>query len=315
MDLLTSMRVFMHIANQQSFRGAAESLNMTPSAISKHLASLEAHLGSSLIERTTRRVTVTEVGQNYLTRCRHILSEVDEAEIEVSDATDQVRGILKVSAPPAFAHRHIAPHLPDFLQSYPQLSVDLITTDHSILPTHTIIDVHIRLSSITESPELETVKLAPNRRRLVASQSYLERFGIPNTQADLRKHKLVTLEYGHPHNDWHFTNESGGIDTFRASGAIRIDSGDALLRTILNDGGIGMLPNYVTGKHIHMGDLVPVMDELVREDEPIHATFRAANHRRQRIDLFVKYLSELYGSEPYWEQEDGASEAAKRAAR
>lgn len=315
MDLLTSMRVFTHIANQQSFRGAADSLNMTPSAISKHLAALETHLGSTLIERTTRRVTVTEVGENYLTRCRHILSEIDEAEMEVSDATDQVRGILKVSAPPAFAHRHIAPHLPDFLKAYPQLSVDLITTDHSILPTHTIIDLHIRLSEMTESTELETVMLAPNRRRLVASQTYLNRFGTPETQTDLRKHALVTLEYGHPHNDWHFTNESGGIDTFRASGAIRIDSGDALLRTILNDGGIGMLPNYVTGKHIHMGDLVPVMDELVREDEPIHATYRSANHRRQRIELFVSYLASLYGTHPYWESEDGTSEPAKRAAK
>ena len=315
MDLLTSMRVFTHIANQQSFRGAADSLNMTPSAISKHLAALETHLGSTLIERTTRRVTVTEVGENYLTRCRHILSEIDEAEMEVSDANDQVRGILKVSAPPAFAHRHIAPHLPDFLAEYPQLSVDLITTDHSVLPTHTIIDLHIRLSEMTESLELENVKLAPNRRRLVASQSYLKRYGMPQTQADLRKHKLVTLEYGHPHNDWHFTNDSGGVDTFRASGTIRIDSGDALLRTILNDGGIGMLPNYVTGKHIHMGDLVPVMDDLVREDEPIHATYRLANHRRQRIELFVTYLANLYGAHPYWESEDGTSEAAKRAAK
>ena len=315
MDLLTSMRVFTHIANQQSFRGAADSLNMTPSAISKHLAALENHLGSQLIERTTRRVTITEVGANYLSRCRHILAEIDEAEIEVSDAHDQVRGILKISAPPAFAHRHIAPHLPDFLSKYPQLSVDLISTDHSLQPTHTIIDVHIRLSAITEADELETIRLAANRRRLVASQSYLQTYGTPHTQADLRNHKLVTLEYGHPHNDWHFTNEAGGIDTFRANGAIRIDSGDALLRTVLNDGGIGMLPNYVTGKHIHMGDLVPVMDELVREDEPIHATYRSANHRRQRIELFVDYLKQLYGEEPYWEREDGTSAAAIRAAR
>lgn len=314
MDLLTSMRVFTYIADQQSFRGAADQLNMTPSAISKHLAALEAHLGSQLIERTTRRVAVTEVGESYLTRCRHILSEIDEAEIEVSDATDQVRGILKVSAPPAFAHRHIAPHLPDFLKNFPYLSIDLITTDHSLQPTHTIIDLHIRLSGVTDSPELETITLAPNRRRLVASPSYLAAHGVPALLSDLRQHRLVTLEYGHPHNEWHFMNETGDIDTLRASGAIRIDSGDALLRTILNDGGIGMLPNYVTGKHIHSGALVAVMDELVREDEPIHATFRAANHKRQRIELFITYLKQLYGKKPYWESEDGTSEAAKRVA-
>ena len=313
-DLITSMRVFTIIASENSFRAAAELLDMPPSAISKHLAALEARLGAQLIERTTRKVSVTEVGSDYLVRCRHILSEIDEAEAEITDATGEVKGVLKVSAPPAFAHRHIAPHMPFFLSKYPKLSVDLSTTDYSISPCHTAIDLHIRISEMNTTDGLTTIMLAPNTRRLVASREYLNTQGTPSAVSDLQKHRLITLEYGHPHNNWHFRSDNGEIITFLANGTVRMDSGDAILRAVLNNGGISMLPTYVTGKHIHNKHLVPVLDELVNEDEPIHATFRTKNHRYKRIMLLTTFLQGLYSPTPYWDQHEGTSEAALRAA-
>ncbi|MBL6623208.1 MAG: LysR family transcriptional regulator [Alphaproteobacteria bacterium] len=314
MDMLTSMRVFTHIAGQRSFRGAAETLDMTPSAISKHLAALEEHLGTQLIERTTRRVALTEVGAAYLARCRHIISEIDEAELEVSDATGEIQGILKVSAPPAFAHRHIAPHLPLLMQQYPRLAIDLITADHSLGPNDNVTDLHISITGMAGNPELENVVLASNTKRLVASPAYLASHGTPASVDDLSSHRLITLEYGHPHNEWHFSTDGSGPDRFRANGPLRMDSGEAVLRAILNGGGIAMLPTYVTGKHIHAGQLIPILDDLVREDEPVHAVWRKKNHRRNRIELLVSFLKSVYGTVPYWNQPDGTSEAAQRAA-
>ncbi|MBT5574280.1 MAG: LysR family transcriptional regulator [Alphaproteobacteria bacterium] len=314
MDLITSMRVFTVIASEHSFRAAADMLVMPPSAISKHLAGLESRLGAQLVERTTRRVSLTEVGADYLVRCRHILSEIDEAEAEITDATGEVKGVLKVSSPPAFAHRHIAPHIPYFLKKYPKLSIDLSTTDYSISPSHTAIDLHIRISEMNTTDGLTTIMLAPNTRRLVASSDYIKENGAPTTVSDLQKHRLLTLEYGHPHNNWHFRTESGNMNAFLANGSVRMDSGDAILRAVLNNGGISMLPTYVTGKHIHNKHLVPLLDELVSEDEPIHATFRSKNHRYKRIMLLTTFLQGLYSPTPYWDQHDGTSEAALRAA-
>ncbi|MDC0394729.1 LysR family transcriptional regulator [Alphaproteobacteria bacterium] len=314
MDLITSMRVFTVIASEYSFRAAADMLAMPPSAISKHLAGLESRLGAQLVERTTRRVSLTEVGADYLVRCRHILSEIDEAEAEITDATGEVKGVLKVSSPPAFAHRHIAPHIPYFLKKYPKLSIDLSTTDYSISPSHTAIDLHIRISEMNTTDGLTTIMLAPNTRRLVASSDYIKENGAPITVSDLQKHRLLTLEYGHPHNNWHFRTESGNMNAFLANGSVRMDSGDAILRAVLNNGGISMLPTYVTGKHIHNKHLVPLLDELVSEDEPIHATFRSKNHRYKRIMLLTTFLQGLYSPTPYWDQHDGTSEAALRAA-
>ncbi|MBT5799277.1 LysR family transcriptional regulator [Alphaproteobacteria bacterium] len=314
MDLITSMRVFTVIASEHSFRAAADMLVMPPSAISKHLAGLESRLGAQLVERTTRRVSLTEVGADYLVRCRHILSEIDEAEAEITDATGEVKGVLKVSSPPAFAHRHIAPHIPYFLKKYPKLSIDLSTTDYSISPSHTAIDLHIRISEMNTTDGLTTIMLAPNTRRLVASSDYIKENGAPITVSDLQKHRLLTLEYGHPHNNWHFRTESGNMNAFLANGSVRMDSGDAILRAVLNNGGISMLPTYVTGKHIHNKHLVPLLDELVSEDEPIHATFRSKNHRYKRIMLLTTFLQGLYSPTPYWDQHDGTSEAALRAA-
>ncbi|MDA9815959.1 substrate binding domain-containing protein, partial [Alphaproteobacteria bacterium] len=250
----------------------------------------------------------------YLVRCRHILSEIDEAEAEITDATGEVKGVLKVSSPPAFAHRHIAPHIPYFLKKYPKLSIDLSTTDYSISPSHTAIDLHIRISEMNTTDGLTTIMLAPNTRRLVASSDYIKENGAPTTVSDLQKHRLLTLEYGHPHNNWHFRTESGNMNAFLANGSVRMDSGDAILRAVLNNGGISMLPTYVTGKHIHNKHLVPLLDELVSEDEPIHATFRSKNHRYKRIMLLTTFLQGLYSPTPYWDQHDGTSEAALRAA-
>ena len=312
MDQLTAMRVFHAIVTYDSFRNAAEHLNMAPSVVSKHLSSLENHLGTLLIERTTRTLKLTEVGQNYLEKCQRILNEIDEAEAEISSATHQIRGLLRVQCAAGFAHRHIAPHLPKFKRKHRRLTIDLLASDRPH-DRNSDIDVSIELAEPSNQPGLEYRKLAPNRRRLVASPHYLELFSEPKEPAELNRHQLITHSAGHYSNEWHFHNPDGSKFTFRANGQMRFDNGDTMMRAALNDGGLAMLPSYIVSSRLQVGLLKSVMDDLIEEDVPIIAVYNANSYRKQKIEAFLDYLVAEFGEVPYWEKEVPDGDAALRA--
>ena len=312
MDQLSSMRVFVAIATNQSFKLAAKQLDMAPSVVSKHLSALEEHLGTLLIERTTRTLKVTEVGADYLERCRQILGEIDEAETMISSVTHQIRGLLRVSSAAGFAHRHIAPHLPKFKRRHRHLTIDLVSSDRPF-DQNGDIDVSISIAEPTSFTGFETRILAPNRRRLVASPSYLEKFSTPSEPSDLVHHQLITHNFGNYANEWHFHNPDGSKYTFRANGHIRFDNGDTMMRAALNDGGLAMLPTYIVSSRLQAGSLVSVMDELIEEDVPIIAVFKSDSYKRPKIEAFLDFLISEFGEEPYWEKEAADTEAALRA--
>ena len=316
MDQLNSMRMFVSIADKKSFKGAAEEMELSPSVITKHLSALEKHLGVSLLERTTRQVKLTEIGQSYLVKCRHIIDEIDSFEASLTNRTGQLKGVLKVNAPPGFGHRHIAPHLPLFLNENEGMIIDITTANNDSNSVLFDVDLHIKISETHIPSGCEMAVLAPNRRKLVASPAYIEKMGMPATLADLDSHHLVTLDPAHHNNDWHFKTEENHIETYRAHGMVRMDNGDGLLRTALNDGGLAMLPTYIVGRHIQSGALVSVLEAQVDESTPVHAIWRRSNHRWPRISAFITYLRAIYGNLPYWDDENAAnSPAALRASK
>ena len=312
MDQLTAMRVFHAIVTHGSFRTAAEQLSMAPSVVSKHLASLENHLGALLIERTTRTLKLTEVGQNYLEKCQRILNEIDEAEAEITPATHQIRGVLRVQCAAGFAHRHIAPHLPKFKRKHRRLTIDLLASDRPH-DRNSDIDVSIEIAEPTHVAGLEYRHLAPNRRRLVASPHYLELFSIPQEPSELNRHQLITHSAGHYANEWHFHNPDGSKYTFRANGQMRFDNGDTMMRAALNDGGLAMLPSYIVSSRLQVGLLTSVMEDLIEEDVPIIAVFNSNSYRRPKIEAFLDFIIAEFGEVPYWEKEAADSDAALRA--
>ena len=310
MDQLTAMRLFTLIAKNRSFKAAAEEMGVAPSVVSKHLLSLEKHLGTKLLSRTTRTVDLTEMGELYLAKCRGILKDVDDIEAVISTETGQLKGGLHVNAPPGFAHRHIAPHLALFFDRYPDIHLDLMTADNDSDKLQSQVDVQIKVSETRQQDSVVMQILAPNKRKLVASPDYLERMGIPEQVNDLNKHKLITLETGHQNNDWHFRLGEAEMETFRAHGNLCLDSGDAILRCVLNNGGLSMLPTYIAGRHIASGALIPVLDAMVDERTPIHALWRAQNHRAPKIEVFLEFLTEIYGAIPYWDEQTSDNKAA-----
>ena len=312
MDQLTAMRVFNAIVTYESFRTAADHLDMAPSVVSKHLSALENHLGALLIERTTRSLKLTEVGQNYLEKCQKILNDIDEAEAEITTATHQIRGLLRVQCAAGFAHRHIAPHLPKFKRKHRRLSIELVASDRPH-DRNSDSDVSIEIAEPNNSDGLECRILAPNRRRLVASPHYLELFSVPKEPADLVHHNLITHSTGHYSNEWHFHNPDGSKFTFRANGQMRFDNGDTMMRAALNDGGLAMLPSYIVSSRLQVGLLVSVMEDLIEEDVPIIAVYNANSYRKPKIEAFLDYLVSEFGEVPYWEKEAAESPAALRA--
>ena len=298
MDTLTAMSVFAAVVENNSLAGAARAKNISPSVVSKQLAALEDRLGVRLLNRTTRRISLTEVGSAYYDRCKRILADVDEAEVAVSQSHAAPRGRLKITAPTTFAHRHVAPHLPSFIARFPDVEVQLLVNDRIVDLVDEGIDLAIRISVLKDS-SLIARKLANNVRSIVAAPEYLSRHGRPHVPDELIQHTLLTYPPGNQINDWHFM--VGGTETvIRAKGAIMTSNGDSILKAVQAGGGLAMLPSFMTGEHIKSGRLIEVLSEFVREDVPIYAVYPSSRHLSPKVRAFVDFLIETYGPQPYW---------------
>lgn len=298
MDIFTTMKVYCSVVENDSLADAARKMNVSPSVVSKHLSALEDRLGVRLLNRTTRRLSITEEGAAYYERCKQIITDVAEAEIEVSSAHTAPRGLLKITAPVTFAHRHLTPHLPKFLDMFPEVEVQVQVNDRVVDLVDEGIDLAIRISQLKDS-SLIARRLAPNRRYIAATPEYLERNGTPKSVDDLKDHRLITWPPGNPLNDWHFLID--GVDRIiKVKGAIAVNEGDAILTTLLADGGLGMTQEFLAGPFVKEKKLVPLLEEIVREDNPIYAVYPSSRHLSPKVRAFVDFLVKTYGPKPYW---------------
>ncbi len=298
MDIFTTMKVYCSVVENDSLADAARKMNVSPSVVSKHLSALEDHLGVRLLNRTTRRLSITEEGAAYYERCKQIITDVAEAEIEVSSAHTAPRGLLKITAPVTFAHRHLTPHLPKFLDMFPEVEVQVQVNDRVVDLVDEGIDLAIRISQLKDS-SLIARRLAPNRRYIAATPEYLERNGTPKSVDDLKDHRLITWPPGNPLNDWHFLID--GVDRIiKVKGAIAVNEGDAILTTLLAGGGLGMTQEFLAGPFVKEKKLVPLLEEIVREDNPIYAVYPSSRHLSPKVRAFVDFLVKTYGPKPYW---------------
>ena len=298
MDTLTAMRLYCAVVENGSLAAASRSLGISPSVVSKQLSRLEDRLGARLLNRTTRRISVTEVGSAYFDRCKRIIADVDEAEAAVSLSHMAPRGLLKITAPTTFAHRHVTPHLPQFIELYPEVSVQVQVNDRIADLVDEGLDLAIRIAHLKDS-SLIARRLAPNHRSIVATPDYLKRRGIPECPDDLLEHDLVTWGEGNPINDWHFV-VNGREQVIRTRSTVTINNGDSILTAVLAGGGLAMLASFMTGEYVRSGRLLPVLDEFVCEDVPIYAVYPSTRHLSPKVRAFVDFLARTYGPAPYW---------------
>lgn len=299
---------FVRVAETGSFSEAARRLGLSKSMISRQVSSLEADLGVRLLHRTTRSLSPTEAGRGYLERCQRILADLDEANLLVSHLQAVPRGRLRVSAPLSFGIGHLSACLPEFLDRYPEIELDMGFTDRHVDLVEEGWDVAVRIGRLADS-SLIVRRLAPIRRLAAASPGYLARRGTPTRPEDLSGHDCLT--HGNMvHSEWRFMGEDGKPLQVEVRGRFHAANGDALRAMALAGQGIVLLPTFFIGDDIREGRLVPLLEPYIALDISLNAVYPHGKHLSPKVRAFVDHLAGSFGPEPYWDR--GITEPATR---
>jgi DNA-binding transcriptional LysR family regulator len=300
MDHLRTIQAFVRVAESGSFSQAARRLRSSKSAVSRQVAALEAELAARLFHRTTRSLNLTEAGRGYFERASRILADLEEANLSVSRLQAAPRGRLRVNAPMSFGFLHLAPAIPDFLSRYPQIEVDMIMNDRFVDLVDEGFDVAVRIGRLEDS-SLVARKLAPIRRAVCASPTYLKTRGVPHSPDDLTAHECLCYSNVAVANEWGFTAPDGRPWPVQVKGRLSTNNGDALVAAAL--GGLGLVnqPTFIVGHHLQVGTLIAVLDEFVRQDLAVSAVYPHSRHLSPKVRAFVDFLVERFGPRPYWD--------------
>lgn len=300
MDKLTSMLVFTKVAKAGSFASAAKELGLSRAMATKHVMQLENGLGIRLLNRTTRNLSLTEVGMVYLERCLQILDEMEEMELAVTRLQTEPRGTLKVNATPFFGAYHLAPAIAAYMESFPEVNVELVLQAGYIDLIEEGFDLAIHLDEMRDS-SLIARKLGSSQRVVCGSPQYFEKHGIPKTPDDLRKHNCLTSSSMPPRDQWQFSIPGGETTVVKVSGNMEANVADALRMAAIAGLGLVLLPTYMVGQDIRKGRLMPVLTDYVPAPLEIHAVYPHRKHLSAKVRTFVDFLSERFHPKPYWE--------------
>ncbi len=301
MKNLTDIAVFVKVVDSGSFTAAAEQLKMSKSVVSKYVTRLENRLGARLLNRTTRRLSLTEVGHIFYARSQRGLQELEEANAEVFRLQSAPRGTLRLNTPMSFGILHIAPALSDFLSRYPELSVDMNMDDRKVDLVEEGFDLAIRISDLPDS-SLVARRLGPCRHIVCAAPEYLQRHGVPRTPKDLRKHNTITYKYQASPNQWHFLTAEGGHISVPVSGSIQMNNSLALRETLLRGVGITLTPTFVVGADITAGRLQPVLSNYHTHVLSIYIVYPQRRHLSPKVRAFIDFMAARISDSPYWER-------------
>jgi DNA-binding transcriptional LysR family regulator len=301
MDKFAHMQVYVGIVEAGSISGAAERLGMAKSAVSRRLAELEARLGASLIQRTTRRLNLTDSGRAYYERCVAILAELDEAESAVSQAHKSLKGRLKVALPLSFGLLHLAPLLQAFMGLHPELRFELDFNDRQIDLMQEGFDLAIRIATLEDS-SLIARRLAPIRHVLCASPGYLARHGMPKAAADLVRHVCLAYSNVREPGLWSYRRPDGLPGNVRVPVRLAASSGEFLMRAAIADEGLLLLPTFYVHEALQAGRLVRVLDDHVWPELSAYVVYPPTRHLSSRVRALIDFLADRLAGDPYWDR-------------
>lgn len=298
MGKFTQMATFVEVVVRGSLSAAARAEGIAPAMIGRRLDALEARLGVKLLQRTTRRLVLTDEGTAFLEDCQRILAEVGDAESAISEHSMRASGHLTVSAPAGFGRLHLAPLLPSFLAEHRDVTINLNLSDRVIDLVAESVDVAIRIASLDDS-NLVGVKLADNRRVVVASPAYLKRHGQPRQLADLARHNCLPISSEGSQRGWTFMDHGKPV-TLKVGGNMVCNDGAVLHGWALAGKGLAWRSMWEVAGQIASGELVTVLDEFAAPGNDIHAVFAQRRHLPLRIRAFVDFLRRSYAAPDYW---------------
>lgn len=298
LDNLSALRAFVAVVESGSFSEAGYRLNVMPSTISKHVSFLEEKIHGQLIVRSTKHLSVSELGRRFYDRCLIILKEVEETEAEMLEYQMEPQGRLRVTMGPSFAGHHLPQLIPSFLERYPKVSLHFhITSEVVDLIDHSI-DVAVRISSNLE-PGLIAVKLAPNIRCVCVSPAYVEKFGMPAEPKDLAAHNCLLTNEASSTAKWRM-KQDGVETTVQVSGNLMVNQGDIYKQAILDGVGIGCLSRFLVYQDIKAGRLIELFPERCVVNSHIYVVYPQRRNLPLKTRVFIDHLREAFRDTPEW---------------
>lgn len=297
MDRFLEMRTFCAVVDAGSFVGAAEALDLSKAAVSRHVGNLEERLGVRLLHRTTRRLSLTTEGELFDARCRDLLSGLDAAEAELSTRSTTAQGLLRINAPFTFGVRHLAPLWGPFRERYPRVDLDVTLADRLVDPIEEGFDVLIRITGALPASTLVGKRLAKTRLVACATQQYLDRHGTPERPADLAAHAVIAYSYIATGDEWHFDGPDGPVRV-RTRPWLHSNNGDSCRAAALAHQGIMFQPSFLVGDDLAAGRLVELLPGYGTAELGIHVLYPSRKHVAPKVRALVDFLSEHFAKMP-----------------
>ena len=298
MDRWTEIELFVQVAELGSLTRAAESLGLSNAAASRHLAGLEARLAARLVQRNTRRLFLTDVGEAFYRRCKPLLGELLEAETAVNEAVLKPTGLLRIQASLSFSMIVIAPLLPEFSARFPDLRLEIVASNRYADLLEGGIDVAIRNREFEGDSAITVRRLAETKRVLAASPQYLQRHGTPRAPDELAQHRLLIYNLANHPNELRFTRD--GVETALAvRGVLEANDGQIVRAAALRHLGILMQPMYIIHDDVVAGRLVPLLREWELQRLTINIAYPTRRHLPAKVRCFVDFLVEQFAAQDF----------------
>lgn len=293
MDRFAEIQLFVQVAETGSLSRAAEALGLSNAAASRHLQALEDRLAARLVERNTRRLFLTDTGQEFFSRAKTLLADLKDAEDAVNASTLNPTGTLRITASLSFSMQHIAPLLREYTQRYPNVSVHVEAANRYLDIIDNNIDVAIRTREFEPDSNITVRRLAQTRRILVAAPRYLARHGRPQALDDLQRHQLLIYTYANNPNELRFTR-AGESSTLQVKGRLESNDGQILRAAALDGLGILVQPTYIVYDDMVAGRLVPVLDDWDLPRLTVNLAYPSRKHLSAKVRTFIDFMAEHF---------------------
>lgn len=297
MDRFTSMQIFIAAVEEGSFAAAARRFQLSPAMAGKHVSAIESDLNVRLLQRSTRRLSMTDAGQRYYVRCKAILEAMEEANREASDIQTTPRGLLRIAAPVAFGAMHLGQIVSRYLEQFPQVTLDVVLDDKYADLLENRIDVAIRVGRL-DDPLLVTRRLAPCRMMLCASPAYLQRQGTPETPEELSRAPRLAFSQAVSTGDWTIYDTQGRPHSIEGACRMTANNIQLLLEAALAGTGIAYGPSFVFGEYIKQGRLITLLPAYRTTELTLQAVYPSAIRIPSKVRSFVDFIAEALGDAP-----------------
>jgi DNA-binding transcriptional LysR family regulator len=300
MSQFEEMRNFIRVVEAGSISKAADQLGVAKSGVSRRLVELESRLGVRLLNRTTRRSSLTEAGQAYYQGAVKLLMDISELDSATTDSGALLKGNLRLAVPLSFGLSHLSPAIDEFLKAHPELTINIDFSDHHIDLVGQGVDLAIRIADMRDST-LQARRICPIRVMLCASPAYLAQHGVPAAPEDLKKHRVLQYDIGGG-SVLRLQDRQGGEHVVQARPSIVANNGDFLRDMAMAGHGIILTPSFIAWQAVAAGDLVSIMQDYCPPRRSAYAVYPRTRYLSRRSRMFIDFLVERFGENPYWDQ-------------